>query len=244
MEETALISVSDSLLKIARKVSPIETIYDCGSRDAQDGLYLLESLQAKELHIFECNPASVEKCRQNVRRYVGKGAIFVNDMAVSDSKGTLPFFAIDTGTTITSHPDGNPGASSLYRANPGYKKERYVQREMTVTSTTLDEYALTHAEPDLLWMDLQGAELSALQGAAGILSKVRLIHTEIAFRPVYLGQPLFWTIDAFLKRGFDLVHLNVGRWPKIPWLYKLSGKGPWFGDAIYVNRSIRKPNWS
>ena len=235
-----MISVSNKLLEIALKYGPIKSIYDCGSRDALDGIYLLESLKAEELHVFECNPPSAEKCRNNSENFKGMGRILVNEMAISDVEGELTFFPVDTEQTITPHPDGNPGASSLYRANPDYTAERYVQKEIKVKSTTLDSYVQLHSVPDLLWMDLQGAELKALQGAKRTLAKVKIIHIEIGFRPMFLGQPLFWDIDELLKNQFKLVHISIGRWPKMLWLYKLLGTGPWLGDAIYVNRSLIK----
>jgi hypothetical protein len=45
--------------------------------------------------------------------------------------------------------------------------------------------ALGIARVDLIWMDLQGAELLALQGMGDLLNGVRYVHTELSFRAMY-----------------------------------------------------------
>ena len=71
-------------------------------------------------------------------------------------------------------------------------------------------------------MDLQGAELLALQSAGALLDKVRYIYTEVSHRPIYKGQCLFDDVDAFLTaRGFRLcTKIDRTRWQQ---------------DAIYEN---------
>jgi hypothetical protein len=86
-------------------------------------------------------------------------------------------------------------------------------------------------------MDLQGAELLVLRSALDILPMVKCIHVEIGFRETYVGQPLFWEVDQFLKeQGFELFNIDLGRWPRLLTLYKFFYFGPWIGNAIYVNK--------
>ena len=139
------------IFNLVKKIGPIDVIYDCGSRDALDGLELAIETGAKELHVFECNPPSVEVCRSNIKKHKPDGLIvYLNDCAISDKLGTISFFPIDVQKTVTTHADGNPGASSLFQANPEYPNEKYIQNEITVKTITLDEYCLTHRPPDLL----------------------------------------------------------------------------------------------
>ncbi len=63
------------------------------------------------------------------------------ERAVSDVEGDIDFFAIDPDRTITPHPGGNIGASSLYLARDDYPHETYVQNKITVQSVTLAEWA-------------------------------------------------------------------------------------------------------
>jgi len=162
-----MISVTERFLNVCRRFNP-KVIYDCGSLHALDGLHLLENLQAEELHIFECNPDNVKKCKENISAYKGKGRIFVNELAVADRDGEINFYPIDTEKTFTTHANGNPGASSLLIANPDYPNEKYVQKKIKVKCTTLDTYASSHRMSDILWMDLQGAEMMAFRGGGGV----------------------------------------------------------------------------
>jgi FkbM family methyltransferase len=50
----------------------------------------------------------------------------------------------------------------------------------TVMTTTIDELARVHGPPHLIWMDIEGLELRALRGAAGVLRHARpYIYTEV-----------------------------------------------------------------
>ena len=44
----------------------INVIFDCGSRDALDGIELFQIFDSAELHVFECNPPSVQVCKNNL----------------------------------------------------------------------------------------------------------------------------------------------------------------------------------
>lgn len=225
------------LVKIALQLGPVEVVYDCGSRDAIDGLELAIATGAKELHIFECNPPSFEVCKSNVAKYKPDTlTVFLNDYAIDEHPGVVSFYPVDPKKTVTPHAGGNVGASSLLLANPDYPNEKYVQNKIEVRSTKLDEYCKTHRPPDILWLDLQGVELRALRGAKNILNHVKIIHLEVGFRPMYNGQALFWDLQEHLQDRFKLAHLDMGRWPRLLTLYRLLGTGPWVTNAIYTKR--------
>lgn len=77
---------------------------------------------------------------------------------------------------------------------------------------------------DLVVLDIQGAELRALQGFGDQLDKVQAIYSEVNEREIYEGLALFPEIDRWLsERGFALLDSEV-----------LAGVG--WGDAIWVRR--------
>lgn len=219
----------------------VRKIFDCGSRDALDGIELAELFDAEEVHFFECNPFSIKVCKRNIEKK--SGAPFkmkLHELALGDKEGEVSFFAIDPQKTVTPHPGGNVGASSLFLASEVYKKERYVQNEIKVPMSTLTAVNGNSPAPDLIWMDLQGAELMALKGFESKLADVSAIHVEVGFRAVYKGQPLFRDVDQYLSRNFSLKYISLGRWPRIVWLYNLLGFGPWIANAIYVNKKLSR----
>jgi hypothetical protein len=76
---------------------------------------------------------------------------------------------------------------------------------------------------DILWMDIQGGELKALQGLGSYISIVDCIHTEVEFMDIYANQPLFRDVKRFCEaNGFIFSGFT--------WL------GGTFGDAIFVNK--------
>jgi FkbM family methyltransferase len=183
----------------------IRTIVEVGARDCRETLGFHASFPQAAIYAFECNPATLPQCREAVRNVPGVTLI---ENAVSNKSGPVSFFAIDQGQTRTGVADGNPGASSLFRASDKYELETYVQSEVAVVATTLEEFLRERgiAGIDLLWMDIQGAELMALQGLGTRLKDVRLIHLEVEFVEIYRGQPLFPEVRNYLRRhGFSFL---------------------------------------
>ena len=199
----------------------IEVVFDIGSRD---GVQAIEfSRQFPEAHIvaIECNPNTLDRCRRNIAT---SSRITLIDKAVNSYSGRCVFYPIDPLKTTTTWKDGNPGASSLFVANGEYPVETYVQDKVEVDCVRLDDLCKQHHihAIDIIWMDLQGAELLALQSAGDLLDKVRYIYTEVSHRPIYEGQCLFDDVEAFLNaRGFRrCTKIDTTRWQQ---------------DAIYEN---------
>jgi FkbM family methyltransferase len=125
----------------------------------------------------------------------------------------LPYFVAD-GTARQFYECANPLTSSLYQPNAALL-DRFqrmalpVLNSTTVQTVTLDDIDKI-GDCDYLKLDIQGAELDAINGADNLLSNALVVHTEVEFIPMYCGQPLFGDIDlALRKRGF-LLHNFVG----------------------------------
>jgi FkbM family methyltransferase len=198
-------TLADILIALGRSPSEVNVVLDVGARDCAETIRLAAVFPTAQIFSFECNEDTIDLCRDAIH---GRPRIQLIALAVSDVDGPMPFFPIDTKRTVTTWPDGNPGASSLFRASGAYPVETYVQRETVVRSTRLDTFLRQQAVAgvDLLWMDIQGAELLALRGLGTLLSSVLLIHTEVEFMEIYAGQPLEDHIKAFLtQHGFIFV---------------------------------------
>lgn len=99
-------------------------------------------------------------------------------------------------------------------------------KKKTITLDTLlarrGEKAVAY---DLLAMDVQGAELMVLKGAAGVLENVRCIITEVNTKELYAGCVRVEELDAFLgERGFVRVETQMTRHG--------------WGDAVYMRRAV------
>ncbi|MGH9403682.1 MAG: FkbM family methyltransferase [Terriglobia bacterium] len=228
--------VDSEFIECAREVCPKNpVICDIGSRDALEGIYLCGALEASECHIFEPNPAAIKTCEANIAKYGQRCNIFFNPIALSDEAGSVAFFPVN----IEKSDNKDIGFSSMFSVNPGYASKRrgsIVQDRITVPASTLDSYfGNRERQPDLLWIDVEGAEKLVLSGGEEILRRVTLIHIEVSFRPMQTGKPLFWEIDEFFKeRRFTLFKFaGVSRAKTILAIRKLLPNLPWRWNAIY-----------
>ena len=197
--------VFNSYLTQTFKNKEVEVIFDVGACHALESVELSKKYPNAKVYTFEANPVSYDVCLENTEGY---DSITVINEAVNDYDGVCKFYPMDKEKTITTWEDGNQGASSLYRANGQYDFiEKYVQYEIEVPCTRLDTFCEKNDidKIDIIWMDLQGAELKALQSLGSLLDTVQIIHTELEMNPMYEGQCLFSDVNEYLtNNGFDL----------------------------------------
>jgi FkbM family methyltransferase len=198
-------------------------IFDIGSRDCMQSIEFYNAYPNAKIYAFECNPNTIHICKSNIKNY--RDRITLIEGAVADYDGNITFYPINKEKTITTWKDGNQGASSLFVANGTYPAEKYVQDEVVVNCHRLDTVMAKYNIPmvDIIWMDLQGAELLALKGLGTHLNDVQYIHVEVSHRAIYTGQVVFNELHPFiLQNQFELKN-------------KLSYKG-FQEDAIYYKR--------
>jgi FkbM family methyltransferase len=132
--------------------------------------------------------------------------------ALNASKGPFETYlphAIGDGEMHTLRICSAPGMTSLLEPNwkvlnlfHGFPSWGQVLAREVVETIRLDDIPET-AGVDFLKMDIQGAELMALENAQARLLDTLVIQSEVEFLQMYVGQPLFGDIDSFLRsRGF------------------------------------------
>jgi FkbM family methyltransferase len=124
-------------------------------------------------------------------------------LVVADGRPRKLHYCASPGMTSLLEP--NRAVLSLFR---GFSEWGAVIRTEEVDTVRLDDVAET-AGLDLLKIDIQGAELMVLENAVARLAGTLVVHTEVEFLPMYVGQPLFSDVDQFLRRqGFVLHRFN------------------------------------
>ena len=215
-----------TLCEIVKKTIPeenVKTIFDVGARDLEESIFFASKYPNSIVHSFECNPATIPLCIEKQKTIPN---IHLHTKAINNYNGNCKFYPTNPSKTITTWNDGNPGASSLFKANNTYPNEHYVQDEIDVQCMRLDSVIVSNTLPrvDILWMDLQGAELLALESLGVFLKDVLFICTEVEMSPIYENQCLFRDVDAFLERDFERVHGNLNT--------------QWTTDIIYKNKKL------
>jgi len=145
---------------------------------------------------FEPNPAEVERLNER------KGA--------NPHESYLPY-AIGDGKEHTLNLCVVPGMSSLFTPNMnvlgrfhGFPLWAHVQSQMTVQTVRLDDVPEIEGA-DFLQIDIQGAELMALENAEELLQDMVVVQSEVEFLPMYIGQPLFSEVEQYMRaQGFVL----------------------------------------
>jgi FkbM family methyltransferase len=198
-------------------------IFDVGSRDGMQSIEFYNNFPNAKIFCFECNPNTIQLCKQNIEPYNDR--ITLIEGAVCDYDGTITFYPINQEKTITTWRDGNPGASSLFKSNGTYPIEYYVQDEIQTNCHRLDSVMKNNniEKVDIIWMDLQGAELLAFKGLGNYIDTVKYIHTEVSHIPMYTGQVMFNELHEFMISNDFNVKNN------------LTMRG-WQEDAIYQKK--------
>jgi FkbM family methyltransferase len=86
--------------------------------------------------------------------------------------------------------------------------DTYFRDTISVKTTTIDAWADSRhiASIDMLWLDLQGCELSVLKSSPNVLKTIKIIHTEVSVRQQYEGAPLYGEIREWLQaKGFSVI---------------------------------------
>jgi FkbM family methyltransferase len=139
-----------------------------------------------------------------------------NERNSSEDKRTIIFpFAIGDGGTHKLYINNDDATSSLFPLNEPFCADFEHLHTLKPTSTVcLETRRLDDSLPpesvEFLKLDIQGAELLALQSAANVLKRTAVIHCEVEFDEIYLGQPLFHDVQKFLlDSGFYLLDLII-----------------------------------
>lgn len=211
--------------------SRIKTVLDIGSWHLDQSFEFMHIFPEANVYAFEPNPTSARLCRQKMGSLpsVHRTRIYVNELALTDKSGEISFYPLDTTqTTSTNH-----GMSSTLKLKNGmdgsWHNDVWVQKEIKVKADTLDSWCKqSNVSPDLLWIDVQGAEYSVFAGGKETLKNhVKVILTEVGIVPYYEGHSTKPEIDSLLK---DLGFVEITA--------SFEMADPYEANTIYINSSL------
>ena len=164
------------------------TIYDVGAFHGHWTKTARKVFPDAGYFLFEANPDNVPKLMETGERFFA-AALSVDEGAAKEFY--LPRNAIATG-------------ASLYK-----EKTRHYEgdnlRVVPVTTRRLDALVAEHKlpPPDILKLDVQGAELDVLAGAGYLLAQTGAIIAELSFLPYNEAAPLIASVISGIDRlGF------------------------------------------
>lgn len=183
----------------------IKNIIDVGAAHGYESKNLARVFTNARIWAFEPTDEHYRHCLEHFASLDEdlRSRISIENLALNDVDGPIKFYPVDTSRSVGN----NTGMASKFQLmDPNvFRHELSIQREVTVDAACLNTWCRTNGvQPDIIWMDAQGAELDILRGASEILENVRVIMTEAALKPYYHGHTLKVDIDEYLSRyGFQ-----------------------------------------
>jgi len=209
-----------------------KAVFEIGACRGEDTIFYSRIFPSAQVHAFEPPPDNYKALCETVavQKLVN---VRPSSLALADTDGEA-VFNISSGAPAGESAGGDsftPGAhvskaSSLLSPKsekPGVLEWLRFEDQMHVTTSTLDSFCRTNdiARIDFIHMDVQGAELKVLSGAARMIPRTSAIWMEVAFETTYEAQPLEADVTRWMKkRGFRKIH-QVSYGPE--------------GDALYLN---------
>jgi FkbM family methyltransferase len=181
-----------------------------------------------EVHCFEPYPDSYRTLQELASQF---SRTQTHKLAVAERAGESTFYI---------NPVFHPTNSLLPRPASGrqyYPTGAELEKTISVKTDTLDAIVrrLNLSRVNVLKMDIQGAELSALQGAESLLGEgaIDLIMLEIMFVPHYEGGALFHELHEFLRlKSYSLFGIYDAHFDDMNWQMR-------FADAIFISQDLR-----
>ena len=219
--------IKNDLLKLFEKNQRL-IIMDIGGCEGEDSIRYARIFPASSIFVFEPLPSNQTILLNNIKKYNVTNLELI-PFALSDEEG-FQRFHVSSGHPENQNIDldwdfGNK-SSSLLPPDKHMDLVPWIKFEeaITVTTITLNNFLKQRniKEVDFIHMDVQGAELKVLLGAASCIENIKALWLEVADVTLYKNQPTRSDIENFMKKsGFYLHKTNM------------NGK---IGDQMYLNR--------
>ena len=202
------------------------TIFDVGANHGVLTEQFADQFPAATVYAFEPTPVVFGRLSE---RFKSRAQIRPFQLALSSEDGTARFSCNAFDQTNSLLP---VSAQSGKHVDAG--KTETVE-SIEIRTVSLDAFCKEKGIPriDILKMDIQGAELMALNGARELIrtGSIDLIFCEVLFAPLYENQAWFHDISEFMvQNGYALVGFyDFG--------YSRSGTLAW-ADAIFAAPAI------
>ena len=193
----------DEVAKFVQSSTPI--IVEAGAFDGRDTVSFSRRWPEGHVYAFEPLPTLASKVRAAT---AGCGNVTVIESAfASTEQSTITLYSFDP--ELSEH-----GSSSMLPPGDHLEvaPEIKFDNEVNVPAITVDNWYQSVDRPiiDLLWLDLQGAELLVLQRGESLIAATKCCHIEVSKKPLYQGGATFDEVRQFFtSRGFSLVKTRI-----------------------------------
>ena len=185
----------------------VSWIVEAGCHDASDIETLATLFKPDAIYAFEPDPIAFEIAKNRISSLVSQGhAIKLSNLALMSFNG-------DGGLAFVGHPGG--GSTQIRDTAVG-------SEENPVQIGKFDDLEIPETSSGLLWLDVEGNAISALQGMQESLSKFKIAKIEVEFHDMSLSRiQNFQEVISLMKRSnFKVVKSDI--------------RPGFFGDLLFV----------
>jgi len=188
---------AEALRRLAKLGFVPAVVYDIGAFRGRWSNAMSDVFPAAEFILFDANADNEPDLAATGRRY------FISALS-SEDQAAKPLFLPRTGSAT---------GASLFLENTSHYAEHNLRTRM-VPTLRLDSMMSVHglAAPDLIKIDVQGAELDVVKGAPQALSGCGALILEASFLTYNKGAPLIADVVSTLDRQgwkcVDICHLH------------------------------------
>ena len=154
---------------------------------------------------FEPDGAECERQRRK-----GVGPVEWFPVALAGATGKRPFYVLNRSTGSSLFPP-NEEVLGQFTPEDYWGIHKVLELDCLSLADFIERY--DRPAPEMIKLDTQGAELEILASLRDDhWDAVRFVETEVEFREVYKGQPLFFDVHEFMtEKGFRLLDLRTHR---------------------------------
>jgi FkbM family methyltransferase len=174
----------------------LNTVVDIGANRGQFALCVRHLYPDAQMFSFE--PLS-KPGRAWIRNFGAdtRAQLFNKAVALQTGSATMHVSRWDVSSSLL------PFAQAQHDNFPLTEEASREVVETTTLEACIEEHLIR--DPALLKLDVQGFELSALQGCGRLLERFKYVYVEASFIELYVGQALATEVIGFLfSRGFKL----------------------------------------
>lgn len=175
-----------------------KSLWDVGANIGLYGFaFAVQQGKSSRVLLIEPDPANLF-CLEATKKRSRLSGIEILDVAVGASRGEAVFLR-DHLTGATGQLAGLPKASFIARHHGARTKV------IKVAQIALDDLLAAHGQPDVVKIDIEGAEGAALTGATALLERAR------PFIFLEMSHPLNLCADLLASKGYKLYDWRSGK---------------------------------
>jgi FkbM family methyltransferase len=145
---------------------------------------------ARRVISIEAHPEVYKRLEQKAG---GQAGVMLANVAVGDRIGRVPFHTMASDQEGSILPAGAPGEMSAAPVETGTREVNGITIDRLLVDTGQNP-----AQFNVLSLDVGGAELPALRGAAATLNSIEAVHCRVHFEQVYDGVAEIEELEGFL----------------------------------------------